>query len=431
MKKYIFFIAIVLLLPGLKASADPAAMSDTTTLNIDQLPISTVLSMIAEEHGLDIVISGEANANISLRLENVTVKDALDAILLANGYNYYQKGDIIIVKPFEQDIIGETISRTVELDNISPSAAINAAQELLSPKGKIVIIEESGNSGIQYVQSTPTRLSVIDLPEVAQKVVEYIESIDVPEAQISIHVKIIETNISDEDVVGINWPTSLTTRFGDLQSSGGDGTTGTSTGTTSEIKSFGRRDVGDNSWEWGTLSIDEVSAVLDFLQQNGNSRLVSDPRITALNNHEAEIKVTTVIPIQTINRFSEAGATQDIVTFQDEEVGITLKVVPHISKDGSILLDVNPVIAEIIGYSGPVENQKPITSERAVTAMVRVKDGETAVLGGLLKENEIETVKKVAFLGSIPILGNLFRHSSKEKNSTDLLIMITPTILKN
>ncbi len=427
MRKYIFFIAIVLLMPGLKAAADPAAMSDTTTLNIDQLPIATVLSMIAEEHGLDIVISGEANANISLRLDNVTVKDALDAILLANGYNYYQKGDIIIVKPFEQDIIGETVSMTVELDNISPSAAINAAQELLSPKGKIVIIEESGNSGIQYVQSTPTRLSVIDLPEVAQKVVDYIKSIDMPEAQISIHVKIIETNISDENVVGINWPTSLTARFGDLQSSSTDG----ATGTTSEIKSLGRRDVGDNSWEWGSLSIDEVSMVLDFLQQNGNSKLVSDPRITALNNHEAEIKVTTVIPIQTINRFSEAGATQDIVTFQDEEVGITLKVVPHISKDGSVLLDVNPVIAEIIGYSGPVENQKPITSERAVTAMVRVKDGETAVLGGLLKENEIETVKKVAFLGSIPILGNLFRHSSKEKNSTDLLIMITPTILKD
>lgn len=429
MNKYTIVLMTILLSLNLYADDSLPALNDVTTLTIDDLPIATVLAMIAEEHGLDIIVSGEVAGNISIRLENVKVKDALDAILMANGYNYYRKGNILIVKPLTQDIIGETISSTVELDNISPGAAVTAAKELLSPRGKIVVIEETGHSGVKYVQRTPTRLSVIDIPEVVQKVVQFLESIDIPEEQLSIHVKIIETNISNEKVIGLNWPTSLTGRFGALQNASGSSTS--SGATESEKKSLGRRDVGDNSWEWGTLSVDEVSMVLDFLQQNGNSRLVSDPRITALNNHQSEIKVTTIVPIQTINRFSEAGSTQDIVTFQDEEVGITLKVVPHITKDGNILLDVNPVIAEIIGYSGPVENQKPITSERSVTALVRVKDGETAVLGGLLKENEIETTKKVAFLGSIPILGHLFRHSSREKTSTDLLILITPTILEN
>ena len=170
--------------------------------------------------------------------------------------------------------------------------------------------------------------------------------------------------------------------------------------------------------------------MLDFLDQAGHSKLLSDPRITTLDNHEAEIKVTTIVPIQTINRFSEGGSVQDIVTFQDEEVGITLKVTPHVIGDGEMILDVNPTVAEIIGYSGSIDNQKPITSERSVRTRIKVNDGETAVLGGLLKENKIETEQRLFFLGSLPILGNLFRHKNAEVKTTDLLILISPKIVK-
>ncbi|MCP4703234.1 MAG: type II and III secretion system protein, partial [candidate division Zixibacteria bacterium] len=151
--------------------------------------------------------------------------------------------------------------------------------------------------------------------------------------------------------------------------------------------------------------------------------------ITTLNNYEAEIEVTTIIPIQTINRFSEGGSVQDIVSFQDEEIGITLKVTPHITENDEIMLDVKPSVAEIIGYSGPIDSQKPITSQRSVNARIIVKNNETAVLGGLMKENKIETVQKVFLLGSIPIIGNLFKHKTTQVNNTELLILITPTIL--
>ena len=139
--------------------------------------------------------------------------------------------------------------------------------------------------------------------------------------------------------------------------------------------------------------------------------------------------MTTIVPIQTINRFSEGGAVQDIVTFQDEEIGITLRVTPHIAEGDEIILDVYPTVAEIIGYSGPVDNQKPITSERSVRTKINVRDGRTAVLGGMIKENKIDREQSVFFLGSLPIIGNLFKHKTVQTSSTDLLILITPQIM--
>ena len=95
----------------------------------------------------------------------------------------------------------------------------------------------------------------------------------------------------------------------------------------------------------------------------------------------------------------------------------------------SLVLRVTPVVEEIIGYVGTVENKKPITSERTITTTVTVQDKETLVLGGLLKENRLETKDKIFLLGSIPILGGLFTNTSVEDQTTDLLIMITPTII--
>jgi type II secretory pathway component GspD/PulD (secretin) len=182
-------------------------------------------------------------------------------------------------------------------------------------------------------------------------------------------------------------------------------------------------------WQLGYLTVHQLSVVLDYLQQRSNTKLLSNPRLTTMDNETAEIRIETVIPIQTINRFSEGAVIQDVVTFQDEAVGISLKVTPRINGDSAITMRVTPVVEEIIGYVGTVENKKPITSERTITTTVTVQNNETLVLGGLLKENRLETKDRVFLLGSIPILGSLFTNTSVEDQTTDLLIMITPRII--
>ena len=181
------------------------------------------------------------------------------------------------------------------------------------------------------------------------------------------------------------------------------------------------------SISYGTLTFDEYGAVIDFLNSNTNSKLISNPRILAMDNQEAFISVGTTFPIPQITR--GVGGQGDVVTFQYRDVSIALRVTPHVSDDGTITLFVNPEIEEVIGQVSAGGNSAPITSKRSVETVVNLKNNETMVIGGLIRENTIETISKIWLLGDIPLIGNLFRHKSKTKSQTDLLIFITPRLV--
>ncbi len=415
-------LTIIILIPSLAAAK--VDFNKKVSLQFDGVSISTILGMVASKYKLNIVQSGQLDKEVTVKLDDVTLGDALKAILHSSGYNYYNAGDIIIVKSLEMNAIGELVTETVTLNYLSPASAVTAAQERLSSKGSIKVLEDTQAAGSRTGRK-PSRVVITDLPEVVPIVVQLVKSLDFREPQVAIEVRMVEVNVTSVDRVGFSWPTQFSARVH------GASEITESTQDESGTEALGYFQLPDGAWQWGRLSVEETRVMLEFLNQDGNSKLISDPRITTLNNHEAEIKVTTIVPIQTINRFSEGGAVQDIVTFQDEEVGITLKVIPHICEDSTIILEVQPTVAEIIGYSGPAESQKPITSERAINTRIMVKNGQTAVLGGLLKENNIETESKVFILGSIPILGHFFRHKTTQKSTTDLVIMITPNILED
>jgi general secretion pathway protein D len=349
-------------------------------------------------------------------------------VLTANGYSYFLRDGVIVVKPADAVTPGELKSRIVTLRYLDPVTAVKALEPVLSDKGRVVILDKVAEGAVTPSIYRANRILVTELPAQLPGIIDVIEQMDVPERVILIEAKIIETKLDDRSKLGFLWPTTVTTKL----SGADDGTVDNiSNGSTINDRTAASSwDPNNGTWSWGKLSVNELSAVLHMLEEDGNSKLVSDPRLTTLENHEAEIKIATVIPIQTINRFTEAAATADIVTFQDEEVGITLRVTPRINEEGTITLDVVPSVEDIIGYVGTPENQKPITSERSIRTTITVKEGETAALGGLLKDDEIETKRRVPLLGHIPLLGKLlFTNTSKEKSTSDLIILITPTIL--
>ncbi len=395
------------------------------SLELESVPIATVLQMIAQQNDLNFVISEEVVGEVTLRLENIDVPTALDAILSPRGYNYYIKNNVIVVKPISVNALDELVSKAITLRYIEPLTAQKALESRCSPKGKIVILDKAVGEKGRDETYQPNRLLITDLPAIVTDMVELIDEIDQPEGMISIEVKIIETKVDTKMKLGFVWPSEIEANLGG----------GTSSDTASESSSTaqgtGQLDLNTGDWTWGTLSVNQLKVVLDLLNQNGKSKLISDPHITTLENHEAEIKVQTIIPIPTVNRFTEGASVQDILTFQDEEVGISLKVTPRITGDGKITLDVFPKVEDIIGFAGPANNQKPITTSRSVRTRITVTDGETAALGGLLKEDEIQQEQKLPLLGSIPLLGKLlFTNKSKEKTTTDLIILITPRIMK-
>jgi len=405
------------------AMADPIDTEIMVSLNFDNTPIASVLKMLATQNNLNLVVASAVEGEISITLDKVTLRSALDAILLPNGYNYHIADNIIIVKDADRQIAGELTPQTYRLNYIDAAAAQAAIEPVLSDKGKSVVLAkpvEQGNAGQSPIG---TYLVVYDYPAVHRILKPFLDKIDIRKRQVSVEVKIIETNLSKDEQLGINWPKSVAASINGVPSPG------PALGTYDESTEAAIMPLENGNWQLGYLTVHQMDIVIDFLEQRGNSKLLSNPRLTTMEDETATIQISTVYPIQTINRFSEGAVIQDIVTFQDEEVGISLRVTPHINDDSAITMEVNPVVEEIIGYSGTADNQKPITSERSVNTIVTVQNHETLVLGGLLKETQIENEEKVFLLGSIPFLGALFTSHGSEKKTTDLLILITPRIV--
>ena len=425
--KYMAGMAIIALI--LMSSLTAAALDnrEKLSLELEAVSLPMVLHMIAQQYQLNLVVSGEVTGDVSLRLENVDIETALEAILFPNGYNFYMKNDVIVVKPVEFNAVGELEFEVVTLKYIEAATAKKALESLKSPKGKIVILQEqSDEDGASSKKGfTPNRIAITDYPSVVSKMMLLIDEMDKAQRLIAIEVKIIETKIDSQSELGLSWPTAINTNLG----MGTVTNTGDNASMTQDNLAA-TYDLNTGVWTWGTLSVGQLSAVLSLLKEDGNSKLISDPHLTTVENHQATIKIQTVIPIPTVTRFSEGAATQDIQTFYDEEVGISLVVTPRINEDGRITLDVAPTVEDIIGYTGSVEAQKPITISRSIQTRIIVNDGETAALGGLLKEDVIKQQRKVPLLGSIPLLGKLlFTSTSEEKSTTDLIILITPRIL--
>jgi len=167
---------------------------------------------------------------------------------------------------------------------------------------------------------------------------------------------------------------------------------------------------------------------LEILNSRTDTNIISNPRITTLNNQEAKIIVGTIVPIPLYEYSTDTG-TRIISGYENQKIGVQLVVTPNINEQKYITLDVVPSVDEITGWTGP-DNERPIISTRSATTKVMIKDGQTLVIGGLISEKKVKYKKKVPILGDIPILGLLFTKKEDTVDKTDLLIFITPRIIE-
>ncbi|MFQ5629801.1 MAG: hypothetical protein ACE5I1_13635, partial [bacterium] len=366
---------------------------------------------------------------------NVTIEQALESILRANGYKYIIDNDVIVVKPVGGFDIYEMETRVFRLRYIDAHNVFEATKELKSAEGKAKVLttsfhnrkdvydvnekEVGGREGQYWLRSSV--FLVTDFPANIEAIAELVAELDQPVPQLMIEAKLIETAPLYTSTLGIDWSKSIAVElFNEVVLPGGEPYRYS---TQSPLPNKNR------SITFGTLNTSEFSAVLNYLQKNMNTRLVSNPRILAMDNEPSDISVGTKFPIPQITR--GIGGQGDIVTFDYRDIDIKLRVIPHVIDSVSITMYVNPIIEEITGQVTVADNTAPITSKREVDTVIKVKDGETIVIGGMIKEREIITVNKVWLLGDIPLLGNLFRNKSTERQQTDLLIFITTKIVNN
>lgn len=175
-----------------------------------------------------------------------------------------------------------------------------------------------------------------------------------------------------------------------------------------------------------SFTSNNVQGVIKLLQQDSKLNILSTPRILTSDNAAATIKVGERVPFLTSRQVTDTGSIYNSYSYQD--VGITLTVTPQINPDGYVSMSVHPIISKI---EQTTFFDAPVIANREATTEVMVKDGETVIIGGLMKDDLTETVNKVPILGDIPVVGHLFKSTDKTKEKTELMVFLTPRVVHN
>lgn len=403
----------------------PEWMNKKISVDFEKTPLGSALTLLARQNGFDIVMPHLEDIKVSARLKQATIRDALDALLNVSGFVYYIAGGIVVVKPFADETPGELQTKVFKLEYLDARQIKESVQNMLSSRGKVQVVSAGPSIGGKDEGKYPAKiLTVTDLAIVIPIIEEFIGKIDVKPKQVTIDVKLVETSITEDQSFGLDWRKSITASI-----TGAEEGVPTTESLSKRLSLYSSLPFKAGSFTYGTMNVSEVSLLLEYLKSTGKSKMLSNPSVTTSDGKPAIIDVVTTIPIPTVSRFSEGAIIQDIVTYQFKDVGITLEVTPVVNDDGYITLNCKPTVEEITGWVGPTDNQQPITSKRSVRTDVIVKNGETLVIGGLIKEVNITSVDGVWLLSDIPWLGELFKHRTTRSEKTDLMILITPTIL--
>ena len=239
-----------------------------------------------------------------------------------------------------------------------------------------------------------------------------IKELDVMLPQVLIEVKIVEITLDDDTKFGVEWMWEHTTSVGSRKylKSGS-----TAFGLADEV--FGMK--------YGILG-ETLETLLMALEKNTKVNILSTPRILTLDNHEAVINIGQEVPYLESTQETATGGVLTSYDFRD--VGVILTVLPRINKSETVTMDVNQQINSLIEFT---LFNAPVITKREAVASVTVKDGQTMIIGGIIQDNKTETIHKVPILGSIPFIGGLFRRQESKIEKTELMVFITPHIVRN
>lgn len=311
----------------------------------------------------------------------------------------------------------------------------NNSKILLSSQGKVLYGDETNS------------IVVIDYPKNIERVAEYLDVLDVAPRQVLIEARVVEVKLQKEHALGINWKAMADKGYLPLgRFNAGSSALGTQPGLLQQVIPYkstffppGQSTTGQESPFTFAIFDDNINIVLQALANALDTNLLFAPKVTTVNNREAEIKVTQKLPWAepTLTVEGTSGTVSVTWKVNFEEVGIILKATPTINEDGNITLVLFPEVSEktsdfnltVTQGTTSVPYTVPVIDKRTASTKVVVKDGQTLIIGGLIKDKTTKGVSKVPLLGDIPYLGYLFKSKKDTQDKTELLIFVSPKII--
>lgn len=403
--------------------------SDLISVDYPSEEIRTVLRNVADLYSLNLVVPDSLQGATSIKLKNVTWNQIFTVVLDPIGYTYVDEGGIIKVVSKESLAFEPPVTEIFMLNYADAGTISGTISKLVdTEKGGRVQVDKRTNGLI--ISERASRMDELRM---------VIERLDKPTQQVMIETRFVEVTNRDTSDIGVNWASlnGYNIRNSDygvevtaptFDSLGNLLTPGTRTLTSlNTLIGIG----GGSGFEKAIFSGDEFQWVLNMLNTESRSRLVSNPTVVTLNNERAEISIAEEFPIPSYNYNDETG-TFEVSGFDYKQIGVILRVTPTVNHNGLITLKVEPEVSIRNGettFGGAGNATIPIIATRKTQTQVSLQDGYTMGIGGLMETSNIDGVRSVPVLGKIPGLGRLFRSDSKNGEKRNLLIFITARIL--
>jgi type II secretory pathway component GspD/PulD (secretin) len=360
-------------------------------IDFNDAAILDVVEILARRADLNLVISGDStlaqNKRTSLHLRNVSAEEAIDYVLRTNGLVYEKKGKAILVstQPQAQNTMSGNVGvKALDLKYLS-------AERVSSLLARVFPDLKSGSGG------SANSIVLQGKPDLIEDAGELIYSIDKPVPQVLIESRVLEISESDSMRLGFSF--------------------GKEKGTFKFLTSKQRGQ---------TFPSEDLETALNALVGEGKAEIVACPRIATLDNHPAVINIGSRIPYA-VPVSNGSSSTQWTVEYID--AGVKLKITPQLGSEGYITTSIQPEVSSVSEWRITAAGEFPVITTRNAQATLRVKEGETIVVGGLLSESERENISKLPILGDIPIAGAFFQNKTVEKAKTEIVFLITPHII--
>ncbi len=431
-----FLVSFILLLPCLAAAqiqpelptgglkeADEA-LQRKVSIDADDAFLPSILSILAEKSGYNIVTGPGVNREerISIHLKDTPIEQAMNLVVRAAGLSYELVGRSFLVAP--ADKLKAQVGLTSYVIELQYTDAVDF-KEMLKEFNARITVDVTGN-----------KLLIITSPKTISDILKVVAEVDKPALQIILEVRIIEVAVEDEQKLGIDWnrlstlqtvfvegPVDELGRF--IDPSLGEVLTGLQDSpqglAPTQLPYF---PLETSRLGYMTKQASAFEIALDWLIKANRAEVLANSAIATMNNTIAELEVIDIIPY-----IARAGGLGGQVMIEKEQVGVKLTVRPKVNTDGYITMEISPELSSIFQFIESGESSVPWVKRRTSTTTIRVKDGETAIIAGLLGIDASKTVHKVPFLGDIPFIGGLFRHTAEQTRKTDLIIQVTPHIM--
>lgn len=382
------------------------------TFDYSEAEVREVIDMLAAKANINIIYSDDVSGTVTISLAKVPFDEAFKTLLNVKGLAAQQVGDNILRIAAPSTFISEQ-KKGMQQTRIFFLNYFKAAEMKVQVDA---VVAAEGRTARSSPDENNNALIVTDTSLGLDATARLIRDLDRAPKQVMIEVKLVEVSLDNSFDLGVNW---------DFKNKAG-ATVGT---TNLPGPTPGGNTYAGSLNFFGKISDFTFNTVIAAAVKKGKLKVLSDPKVATLNNKEATIDITDQVPYTTTeSAVGSGGATVTTQKVTYVPSGITLRVTPTINSDGRIAMHLNPVVTQASGGSSTTP---PSTNARSTNTNVIVKDGETIVIGGLIRDSMSDDVYKVPILGDIPLLGLLFRKKSVARKRLELLIFVTPRIIED